>query len=142
MMAAEIKEPGAAERGAFAFPVKPIPAGPLTCRDCGAPLELLRRYAGLCKDCVGKRAKRRKAPRPMKIVRSFVRHGEKHIEVECGCGERRVMRQSTYNAQRPQSCKRCRLRMIAKQGFEAEYPRPKGRRNAPRRLARPRGGRA
>jgi hypothetical protein len=119
---------GNAGAGYFPFELKPVPATPTHCRDCKAPLELLRRYAGLCKRCIEKRTKRRKAPRPMKIVRDFVRHGEKHIEVECGCGERRVMRLSTYNAQRPQSCKRCRLRAVAKHGFEAEYPRGRPRR--------------
>ena len=114
--------------GYFPFEVKPVPATPTHCRDCKAPLELLRRYAGLCKRCVAARTKRRKAPRQMKVLRSFVRQGEKHLEVECGCGARRVMRQSTYNAQRPQSCKKCRLRTVAKHGFEAEYPRGKPRR--------------
>jgi hypothetical protein len=117
-----------ADRGHFAFELKPVPATPTHCRDCEAALEPLRRYAGLCKPCVEKRAKCRAEPRQMRIVRSFVRHGEKHLEVECGCGERRVMRQSTYNAQRPQSCKRCRMRAIARHGFEAEYRRGKTRR--------------
>jgi hypothetical protein len=118
----------AVEGGFFPYEVKAVPATPTHCRDCKLLLELLRRYAGLCKGCVAKRAKRRKAPRPMKLVRTFVRNGEKHLEVECGCGARRVMRQSTYNAQRPQSCKRCRLRAVAKHGFEAEYPRARSRR--------------
>ena len=99
-------------------------------------LAVLRRYAGLCKACVAKRAKHRPPPRPMRIVRSFVRHGERYHEIECGCGARRVMRQSTYVVQRPQSCKRCRLRAVAKHGFEAEYARPKPRRVLARRRDR------
>lgn len=110
------------------FELKPIPATPTHCRDCATLLELLRRYAGLCKACVAKRAKRRKPLRLMKIVRSFVRHRCKFVEVECDCGVRRVMRLATYNVQRPQCCKRCRLRAMAKQGFEAEYRRPLPRR--------------
>lgn len=135
-MSPEIVQSGQAGPGYFGFEVKPVPATPTHCRDCAQPLELLRRYAGLCKRCIERRTKRRKAPRQMKVLRTFVRHGEKHLEVECGCGARRVMRQSTYNAQRPQSCKRCRLKAVAKHGFEAEYMRPKPQRSHARRRDR------
>jgi len=104
----------AAAAGFFAFQLKAVPAQPTHCRGrgCGVLLEPMRRYAGLCKLCVGKvakRAKRRRGPR-LRILRDFMRHGEKHIEVECSCGNRRIMRLSTYNTQRPQRCKVCRLR--------------------------------
>lgn len=120
---------GPVEPGHFPFEVKPVPATPTNCRGCDVVLEPMRRYAGLCRECVIKRSKRRRRQRPMRVVQTFVRAGEKHLEVECGCGARRVMRLSTYNAQRPQTCKRCRLRAVSRHGFEAEYARPKPTRN-------------
>jgi len=104
--------------------LKAVPATPTHC-PCGVLLEPLRRYGGLCKRCVANFAQRHKRPPPakQKIVRRFVRAGVKYVEVECGCKVRRTMREATYNAQRPQSCKRCRLRAVDRHGFEAEYAR-------------------
>ena len=106
-----------ADEGYFAFQLKAVPATPTHCRGrgCKTLLEPMRRYAGLCKPCVAKVAKRaasRRRPQ-LRILRDFVRHGEKHIEVECTCGNKRVMRLATYNTQRPQRCKECRLREAA-----------------------------
>lgn len=103
-----------ADDGYFAFQLKAVPATPTHCRGrgCSTLLEPMRRYAGLCKPCVAKRSKRaarRRRPQ-LRILRDFMRAGEKHIEVECTCGNKRVMRLSTYNTQRPQRCKECRLR--------------------------------
>lgn len=123
-MSAEIQSRARLAVGFFPFEVKPVPATPTHCRGCKAPLELTRRYAGLCKTCVAKRSKRcRRGRPPLKVLREFVQRGEKFIEVQCGCGARRVMRLATYKARRPQSCKRCRVRDVARNGFEAEYAR-------------------
>lgn len=104
--------------------VKPVPATPTHCRGCGTELELLRRYAGLCQRCVAARMTAAPAPQPrLQIVRDFVRHGEKFVVVQCACGAQRTMRLSTYNAQRPLTCKACRLAAIKRHGFEAEYAR-------------------
>lgn len=97
---------------------KDIPDEPTHCqgRGCGVLLEPLRRYAGLCKACVVKCSRRlaKKRPKPkLRILRSFMRHGEKHVEVECVCGNRRIMRLSTLRIERPTRCKRCRLREAA-----------------------------
>jgi len=110
--------------GFFPFELKPIPATPTHCRGCEVPLELLRRYAGLCKACVAKRVRRvRRRRRPLKVLREFVRRGEKQVEVQCGCGAKHVMRMAIYKARRPQWCNRCRLLDIARHGFEAEFAR-------------------
>lgn len=95
--------------GFFPWRLKPVPTGPTECRSCGVPLEPLRRYAGLCKACVAARPKRRRPARQQRIVRRFVRSGETYLELECGCGARRVMHVGTYNTQRPAQCKRCQL---------------------------------
>jgi hypothetical protein len=90
-------------------------------------LEPLRRYAGLCQVCVAgwtERSRRRQAARPiMRVVRRWRRSGVKYVEVECDCDARRTMREATYRVQRPQCCKRCRLRAVDRDGFEAEYAR-------------------
>ena len=103
--------------GLFAFQLKAVPAVPTHCRGrgCSTPLEPMRRYAGLCKLCVAKQTKRaaKKRPPQLRILRDFMRHGEKHIEVQCTCGNKRVMRLSTFNTQRPTRCKKCRLREAA-----------------------------
>lgn len=106
------------DAGVFAFTLKAVPATPTHCRGrgCNTLLEPMRRYAGLCKLCVVKQAKRaaRRRPAPqLRILRHFKRHGETHIEVECNCGDKRVMRLATFNTQRPTRCKRCRLREAA-----------------------------
>jgi hypothetical protein len=111
----------------YVLPVlKAVPATPTHC-GCGVELEPLRRYAGLCKRCVAtwtQRSRQRQAERPiMQVVRRFARKSVKYVEVECGCKVRRTMREATYRVQRPQCCKRCRLRAVDKNGFEAEYPR-------------------
>ncbi len=95
--------------GFFPYRLNPVPDSPTECQSCGATLEPLRRYAGLCKACVAARPKRRRRHRPQRIVRRFVRHGETYLELECGCGARRVMHVGTYNTQRPAQCKRCQL---------------------------------
>lgn len=115
--AVEIQGRARPDPGYFAFTVKAVPATPTHCRwrGCKTVLEPMRRYAGLCKVHVAKAAKRAAKKRlgPQRIIRSFMRHGERHIEVECSCGDKRVMRLSTYNTQRPTRCKRCRLREAA-----------------------------
>lgn len=102
---------------------QPIPEAPTHCRGCGAELEPTRRYAGFCKACVASRAHTvRKRPR-LRLVRQLVRHGRCYVEVKCSCGRRRVMRLSTWKLQRPECCKRCRLRTVSNHGFEAEFTR-------------------
>jgi hypothetical protein len=110
------------------FKLKPVPAKPTHCRSCGLLLEAMRRYAGLCKKCVAEwprlcvLAPPAAEPR-MQTVRHFMRRGTKWVELECACGTKREMQLSTYEAQRPQSCKPCRLRALKRRGFEAEYAR-------------------
>lgn len=96
--------------------IEAVPATPTHCRGCGQLLELLRRYAGLCKACVAKRAKAVQRRRPLRVLREFVQGGEKFVEVQCACGGKRIMRRSTYNAQLPQSCRACRRREVAQNG--------------------------
>jgi hypothetical protein len=114
---AEIQDRACRAAGFFAFQskLKPVPETPTHCRGrgCGTLLEPLRRYSGLCRVCVLKRmrrAARKRDKRELRVLRDFVRQGERHIEVECGCGAKYVMRLSTFNAQRPTRCRRCRLR--------------------------------
>jgi hypothetical protein len=113
------------DEGFFARDVKAVPTTPTHCR-CGVELEPLRRYAGLCKRCVARWMKRRaKRVRPaMRVVRRFERDGVRYVEVRCTCSKRRrTMREATYDAQRPETCNRCRLREVDRNGFEAEHPR-------------------
>jgi hypothetical protein len=67
-----------------------------------------------------RRAKRTGAPQRMRVLRRFSREGVRYVELQCGCAALRTMRESTYDAQRPECCKRCRLRAIALHGFEPE----------------------
>lgn len=125
-MTIEIQHRARLTSGYFGFEryVKPVPATPTHCRGCGLELERLRRYAGLCRQCVAARMSAATAPQPrVQVVRDFVRHGEKFVVVQCACGVQRTMRLSTYNAQRPLTCKACRLAAIKRNGFEAEYAR-------------------
>ena len=104
--------------------VRPVPDTPTHCTQCGAELEPLRRYGGLCKACVAKcPAVRKYAKSRLRVVRYLVRHGRRFVEVKCSCGRRRTMRLSTWKLQPPQCCKCCRLRAVDRHGFEAEYAR-------------------
>lgn len=121
--------------GTGPFALKPVPAKPTHCRSCGLLLEAMRRYAGLCKRCVADWPRLcvlappavPDPPPQMRIIRRFMRRTAKWVELECGCGTRRLMQEANYEAQRPQSCKACRLRALKKRGFEAEYARWKPR---------------
>jgi len=108
----------------YAPPLKAVPSTPTHC-GCGVELEPMRRYAGLCKRCVAEwsERRRRRPTRASRVLRRFVRNRVWYVEVECGCKVRRTMREATYKVQRPQSCKRCRLRTVERNGFEAEYAR-------------------
>lgn len=119
---------------AFAGDVRPIPPGPASCRECGAELEPLRRYAGLCAPCIRRRARSRPeaARTPLdatfSVIREFVRETasgrrERFIEVRCTCGTLRTMKLSNWTTHRPACCNRCRLRAIDRRGFEAEVSR-------------------
>lgn len=121
----------AAESPYFVFEreVRPVPTEPTHCRKCRAELEPLRRWGGLCAKCVSRRAKR--APKPTEKLRSkfaFVRsfykqrpgHKERFVEAVCECGHRSNYQWSTWVRQKPMCCKRCRLREVSANGFEAE----------------------
>jgi hypothetical protein len=131
----KIRRPEHTLEGAQPFAPKPVPAKPTHCRSCGLLLEAMRRYAGLCKRCVADWPRlcvlappaAADPPLQMRIVRRFKRRTARWVELECGCGARRLMQEANYEAQRPQSCKACRLRALKKRGFEAEYARWKPR---------------
>jgi len=122
--------PGSSGSSSFRIVSSSTPAN--HCRGCGAELEPLRRYGGLCKQCVG--GTRPPAPPPTEQLRSrfrFLRevfkqragHRERFAEVECECGRRRVLQWKTWSLHRPRSCNRCRLKEIEARGFEAEAAR-------------------
>lgn len=107
------------------YALKPVPSAPTHC-GCGAELEPLRRYAGLCARCVAARPRPRRRMRPaarLRVLEHFKRRGEKCVRIECGCGARRIMTLRAYKVQRPESCQKCRLREVDRRGFEAEYAR-------------------
>ncbi len=111
----------------------PVPSHPTACRQCGAVLEPLRRYAGLCRACV--LAFERAIPRPSARIEQQlcalqetyrVRpdwRRERYVLVQCKCGRRRTLKWVTWEHHKPRCCNRCRLRDIDARGFEAEYGR-------------------
>jgi len=120
--------------------ISPVPAQPTRCRSCGAALEPLRRFAGLCRPCVlawGQRSRR--APQPPAPLASLLRElsrttrqrpdgrTEAYVQVECSCGRRRILKLTTWLHHQPHCCNRCRLREVDAHGFEAERPRPRYR---------------
>jgi len=120
--------------------IQPVPLQPTTCR-CGATLEPLRRYGGLCRSCVlawGQRSPQStKAAAPLaSLLRELSRttrtrpdgRTEAYVQVECACGRRRVLKLTTWLHHQPHSCNRCRLREIDAHGFEAECRPTYGRR--------------
>lgn len=122
------------ERPYFAFEgeLRSVPAKPTHCRKCGAELEPLRRYGGLCRDCIARDAQPVVPPTEQlrcqfTVVRTLYRarpgHRERYVEVVCDCGQRRVLKWSTWAHKRPLCCNQCRLRGINARGFEAEYAR-------------------
>lgn len=119
---------------AFEQEVNPVPLSPTHCRVCNAQLERLRRYAGLCKECIARMSSGRTAPAPTDKLRSQWRlvrrlykeragHRERFVEVQCRCGRKRVLQWKTWQHHRPHSCNRCRLRTINARGFEPELAR-------------------
>lgn len=112
--------------------VSAVPETPTHCRGgCGTELEVLRRVAGLCRACIAARASLLPPPAAptdklrtrMTVVREWVREHPKRervVELRCSCGQRRVLKLSTFNLHRPHCCQRCRLRDVDRYGFEAE----------------------
>lgn len=95
---------------------KPIPEGPACCRGCGGTLEPLRRWGGLCRDCVRELPHRTRARAEWCIVREFTRTRgpqgrikERMVRVRCSCGKERVITWSDWSRRRTHCCKRCSL---------------------------------
>lgn len=117
---------------AFEGDLHAVPDKPTHCRQCRIELEPLRRYGGLCRNCIQGNAQPAAAPtEPLRcrftIVRTLYRarpgHREKYVEVQCECGQKRTLKWSTWEHKRPLCCNQCRLKDINARGFEAEYAR-------------------
>jgi hypothetical protein len=122
-------------------PVQAIPVHPTTCR-CGAVLEPLRRFAGLCRPCVlawAQSQRSSRSPPALQLASQFRELGrttrarpdgrtEQYVQVECSCGRRRVLKLTTWLHHQPRCCNRCRLRDVDAHGFEAECRPRYGRR--------------
>lgn len=119
---------------AFETEVKPVPDEPTHCKGCAHLLEPLRRYGGYCAGCVAEWRKRLPPPKPpatMTVVRTMWRkrvgqregHRERFVLVRCSCGQRRMLKLSTWNKRRPTCCNQCRMKAINDRGFEAEHVR-------------------
>lgn len=117
---------------AFHAELRDVPAGPTHCLGCGAELAPLRRYAGLCAQCVRQRPQPKVARVPAEpkyeVIAEYVRENpsgrrERYVEVRCSCGRRRTMKQDTWNNHHPSCCNKCRLRAVDARGFEPEFAR-------------------
>ena len=128
------EEVGQVARPYFTFEneLRDVPTEPTHCKRCSAELEPLRRYAGLCRECIVGKAPPAVAPTaPLKskftVLRELYRtrpgFKEKYVEVQCECGQRRVLKWATWAHRRPACCGKCRLKSIEAKGFEAEYAR-------------------
>jgi hypothetical protein len=113
----------------------PIPETPTHCRGkhCGAVLDPLRRYAGLCRQCVARHQRPGPAPtRQLKsvyrVLRRFSRKRRdgkfvRYVELRCGgthgakCGRTTTIQASTWKHRRPRACAACTLREISVHGF-------------------------
>lgn len=122
------------ERPYFSFEgdLRAVPDKPTHCRQCHMELELMRRYAGLCKNCIQGNTQPTAAPtEPLRcrftVVRQLYRqrvgHRERYVEIQCECGQRRTLKWSTWLHKPPLQCNQCRLKDIQTRGFEAEYAR-------------------
>jgi len=97
---------------------KPIPAKPTHCRRCSSELPLLRRYGGLCGDCIVTHAPPRlEDPTRRKWVilerrPARLPNGETviRLRVKCACGYERTMTQAEWRNSRSLQCNRCRMR--------------------------------
>lgn len=113
-----------------------VPDGPTHCA-CGAELERLRRYGGMCRACVAARAAAAgPPPKPTDRLRSSMtlvgvemraRPGhttrERFAIVRCSCGVQRSIYYHLWIARPPACCKACRLRAVEASGFEPEQTR-------------------
>lgn len=128
-----LPRPSAASAPYFAFEaeVRAVPSSPTHCVGCGAALEPLRRYAGLCRQCVVAREpswRARPEPSRFELLGEFLRgtragRQERWAEVRCSCGRKRWLKWATWEHHRPACCNKCRLRGVEQNGFEAEYAR-------------------
>ena len=110
--------------------VKPIPpAHP--CKGCGVELEPLRRYGGLCADCVKPKA-RPEPPqaspasrvRVLETIYRVRRVGKravrtKYVRVECACGRKSTVEATAWKRARPRMCKACYRREASDRGIDA-----------------------
>lgn len=115
--------------------LRAVPAGPLHCV-CGAKLEPMRRYAGLCGACVKRRARGVERAQPTDKLRSQMtlvgvewrrRAGhdkrERFALLRCSCGTERSIYYHLWVHRPPACCNACRLRGVEANGFEAERKR-------------------
>ena len=116
----------------FEGELRSVPDQPTHCRQCSIELELMRRYAGLCRNCIQGSAQPPAAPTEslrcrFTVVRELskqrVGHKERYVEVQCECGQKRTLKWSTWTHKPPLQCNKCRLRGVNARGFEAEYAR-------------------
>ena len=94
---------------------KPIPLEPVACRGCGKLLEPLRRWGGLCRECVCELPHASPRRASWELVRTFKRKRskgkviERCVLVRCSCGNERVLTWTHWTQRRPTRCKRCSL---------------------------------
>lgn len=114
---------------------KPIPDSPTHCRGCGDWLEPLRRWGGLCRDCVrdacGRSTTRtRSEPGAFKWreLRRFVRKrrngvNETCVRAKCQCefGTERTMSLTQFKQHASLACNKCKLKQIRAHGVESDY---------------------
>lgn len=109
---------------------KPIPDGPTHCRVCGFELEPLRRWGGLCKDCVPRavgttmleQATTKLQWREVKRFTRVRKDGQRNVivVVRCSCGTEREMTPAEFEgrSRRANACKRCRKKFVRTHGVE------------------------
>jgi hypothetical protein len=109
---------------------KPIPDTPTHCRGCGDELPPLRRWGGLCRDCVHRvPAANGRGPHVFrwKAIEFFTRtrsNGERQssVRVRCECGlSVRTMSITEYEQHKSLACRRCLLKDIRARGVESDY---------------------
>lgn len=113
---------------------KPIPDSPTHCRTCGFALEPLRRWGGLCRDCVPRAVGAQMQPannqfrwtevrRFKRKCRGFMRQ---FVVVRCQCGVEREMGASEFVQRKALGCNKCKLQWIRKHGVESDAMRVNG----------------
>lgn len=114
---------------------KPIPQTPTHCRGCDSVLEPLRRWGGMCRQCVRdwqgthKRLDAQQAAEPVfrwRVIKQITRlrpdgRHEKYVQCACVCGTKRTMTLSSFEQRRSYACRGCHMREVRVRGVESDY---------------------